>query len=208
MEDVRFVVLDLETCSTDPANGVIATAALCRASMFRMISEEPYTFDELVGDSEFIKFDINSQVNNLGMEIDPGTMEWWKDKPIEVQKASLAPSEDDVCVSHLVRLFEDVDWKKGRTYFYSRGNTFDPIFLNSICKRLEVEEPYPFWAVRDFRTLIDGLSMWQVDDKFIPPGLEDSFKAHDPRHDVAMDLMRVQTLVREVVYEGKEENSI
>lgn len=55
---------------------------------------------------------------------------------------------------------------------------------------------YHFWEIRDSISTIDGLS-WgtKLRNNFIPEGCE-GYKKHDPRHDVALDVMRIQSLVQ------------
>ena len=55
--------------------------------------------------------------------------------------------------------------------------------------------PYPWWIIRDTRSMLDGM-LWGsgIDNKFIPDGLEEKFVHHDPRHDIVMDVMRMQTV--------------
>jgi hypothetical protein len=48
--------------------------------------------------------------------------------------------------------------------------------------------------------MIDGMLLGSnMNNKFIPEGLETEFVAHDPRHDIAMDVMRMQVLTRAIV---------
>ena len=60
-------------------------------------------------------------------------------------------------------------------------------------------EAYKFYQFRDTRSTIDALS-WghNLNNSFIPDGLEEHFVAHDPKHDIAMDVMRIQTLVKAI----------
>jgi hypothetical protein len=45
--------------------------------------------------------------------------------------------------------------------------------------------------------MIEGMS-WgtDMDNGYIPEGLAAKFIAHDPRHDIVMDVMRMQELAR------------
>jgi hypothetical protein len=74
---------------------------------------------------------------------------------------------------------------------------FDPMFMDSIC----APDPYPFWKLRDTRSTIEGMTLLNKDIKngFIVPGLEERFIAHDAKHDVAMDVMRMQFLMQEML---------
>jgi hypothetical protein len=41
----------------------------------------------------------------------------------------------------------------------------------------------------------------KIKNNFIPEGLEDKFIAHNPIHDIAMDIMRFQYLARVLINE-------
>jgi hypothetical protein len=71
------------------------------------------------------------------------------------------------------------------------------MFMDSIC----APDPYPFWKLRDTRSTIEGMTLLNKDIKngFIVPGLEERFIAHDAKHDVAMDVMRMQFLMQEML---------
>ena len=45
--------------------------------------------------------------------------------------------------------------------------------------------------------MLDGMC-WgsSLDNKFIPKEYEEKFVHHDPRHDIVMDVMRMQTVAR------------
>jgi hypothetical protein len=60
-------------------------------------------------------------------------------------------------------------------------------------------QPYDWWDVRDTISYIEGLVHPQdIKTNFIPEGLEEHFVVHDPCHDIAMDVMRIQTIVQAI----------
>jgi hypothetical protein len=190
------VIFDFETLSQDQMNGVVVSMAMLTFSETRFIGDLAYTFDELVKNTHLIKFNVEEQVKKFGRKIDKSTLEWWN-KQGELAKKQLAPSEEDVSISELYQFFiinKRVNVKK----VYTRGNTFDPIIMEHILKQFDRPMPYEWWEVRDTRSLIEGLS-WGTDlnNSFMPPNCE-SFIHHDPRHDIALDVMRMQTLVQAI----------
>jgi len=71
------------------------------------------------------------------------------------------------------------------------------MFTKYLFERLGLGEPYHGGRIRDTRSVIEGLSWGEgISDVFIPEGLDDGFKAHNPCHDIAMDVMRIQQLAR------------
>lgn len=190
------VIYDFETLSQDQINGVVLSFAMINYSEERFI-KQPYTYQELVNSAKFIKFNVEEQVKVYKRKIDNATLEWWKEQPKEAQQSQLKPSSEDKSITELYSFFIDNADPSNIKKVYTRGNTFDPIFFEYIMKQVGKEDPYPWWTVRDTRSLIDGMT-WGLDinNKFIPEGLEENFVKHDPRHDVAMDVMRMQTLAQ------------
>jgi len=191
-------IFDFETLSLDRFRTVITCVAGIRFNEDRYMSDEPYTFDELLEASLFMKFNVGTQVKNYGRKIDKSTLDWWRTQPKAAQDQLIEPSDSDApfenigkFFSTLIRNHETLD------KIYTRGNTFDPIIVDGIVEQLNLSELYPFWKLRDTRSMIDGLAFGaDIKNSFTVPGLEEKFVAHDPRHDVAMDIMRMQYLVR------------
>ncbi len=189
-------IFDFETLSQEQTNGVVLSMAMVNFSESRFTSDIPYTFDELVQNTKMIKFNVEEQVKKYNREINRDTLTWWSEQG-ELAKQQLKPSDDDVSIDQLYNFFilnKSANVKK----VYTRGNTFDPIFLEYIMRQTNNPMPYDWWEVRDTRSLIEGLS-WGADLKhsFIPDGCK-NFIAHDPKHDIAMDVMRLQVLVQAI----------
>ena len=81
---------------------------------------------------------------------------------------------------------------------WTRGNTFDPIYLRTILDATGDTDPFTqWWAIRDTRSFIEGMLYGSgIKNTFIPDGLKEKFVGHDPKHDVVMDVMRMQFLAR------------
>jgi hypothetical protein len=190
-------IFDFETLSQEQTNGVVVSMAMLNFADVRFTSDTmAYTFDELVANTVTIKFDVQDQVKSYKRKINKETLKWWMDQG-DLAKEQLTPKADDKSIADLYSFFvlnKSANVKK----VYSRGNTFDPIFLEYIMRQTGNPMPYQWWEVRDTRSLIEGLA-WGSDLKnsFTPPGCE-NFIAHDPSHDVAMDVMRLQTLVQAI----------
>ena len=190
-------IYDFETLSQDPINGVVLSMAMLSFAESRFTNPEmAYTYDELVSSTHFIKFSVEDQVRNYKRKIDKETLEWWNNQPAEARE-QLKPSDEDKSIEELYSFFI-VNKSTNVRKIYTRGNTFDPIFLTYVMKQCGKPEPYHWWEVRDTRSLIDGMA-WgsDLDNKFTPPNCE-SFVHHDPRHDIALDVMRIQTLAQAI----------
>lgn len=120
-----------------------------------------------------------------------------KSRGAEAQK-QLQPSEDDVSISELYDwLTTEFEIPKYKAV-WTRGNTFDPIFLRTILESAGASDPFSqWWAIRDTRSFLDGMLYGSgIKNTFIPEDLQEKFIGHDPKHDIAMDVMRMQYLVR------------
>lgn len=193
------IIYDIETLSQDQYRGVIVSLALLNFDMKRVQYGPDYTWDELIDNVEFVKFDVTQQVKEYGRNICPETLAWWQSQSKEVQK-QLNPSPDDIDIKELYSWF--ISNIELADVAYTRNNTFDPVFIQFLCSQFGNPLPHHWWTVRDVKSTIDGMTWGQdIKDNFIPEGLEGGFIAHDPRHDVAMDVMRMQYLSRLLIDE-------
>lgn len=188
-------IFDFETLSTDRVNGAIISMAILEFDPSRF-NTEPYEYLQLVNNTGFIKFNVEDQVKNHGRKIDPDTLKWWGEQSAEA-RAQLKPSENDKLLSECIPFINDYIGSIKVNKVFSRGNTFDPIILDYIGVQFNQVIPWGHWPMRDTRSIIDGMA-WGTDIKngFIPDELQSLFVAHDPAHDIAMDVMRMQFLSR------------
>ena len=192
------VIYDFETLSQDQIRGVVISFAMLPFSPSRFTNPElAYTYDELVSKAKFIKFNVEEQVKKYDRKIDKTTLEWWNEQGAEAKK-QLKPGPDDKSISELYGFFV-LHCPVNLDTVYTRGNTFDPVFFQHIIDQTGYTRPYDWWKDRDTRSLIDGLSWGTgLKNSFMPPDCEDKFIHHDPCHDIALDVMRLQTLVQAI----------
>jgi len=188
-------IYDFETLGQNPRTAPIVSLAAMSFSRDRLTSN-PYTYAELLESVDTIKFDVADQVKNYGKKIEKDTLAWWGKQSKDAQK-QLAPSEFDQPITDMPT-FMCFNVTKPKVV-YTRNNTFDPIFLEQILNDIGSELPYDWWAIRDTKSTIDGMS-WGIGirDNFIPTGLTEHFIAHNPAHDIAMDVMRLQYLAQAI----------
>jgi hypothetical protein len=192
---MKSLIYDYETLSNDFFNGVVVNLASLHFEESRFI-DNPYEYEELLGSAKFIKFDVLEQVETYNRKISKDTLAWWGKLPDDVQ-LQLKPSSMDVSISTIYDHFTNTLNVKNCKRVYTRGNTFDPILTVSLHKSIDRVDPTPFWNIRDTRSLFEGMTYGHnIKHNFIPEGLESKFKAHDPIHDIAMDVMRFQYLAR------------
>lgn len=188
------IIYDFETLG-DQYTGVAVSLAILKFNESNFTSDK-YSYESLVSNAGFIKFNVEEQVKKYNRRIDKKTLEWWQEKDPEAIK-QLKPLPTDKSITELWQFI--VDYTKGMDDIkkvYTRGNSFDPVIMEQLLYSCGRGIPYPWYALRDTRSMLDGL-LWGsgIDNKFIPEGLAEKFIHHDPRHDIAMDVMRLQTVV-------------
>jgi len=192
------VIYDFETLGQDQVNSAVLSFAMITFSE-RHYTGDPYQFDELVDKAKYIKFDVQDQVTNYGRKIDKNTLDWWNEQGPEAKK-QLKPSSSDRKISELYGFIKENTQGLSIKKCYSRGNTFDPMFLTFIMRATNNPEPIHWRTVRDTRSMIDGMSFgMKLDNTFMPDGYQDRMLKHDPRHDIAMDIIRMQLLAQAIL---------
>jgi len=192
------VIYDFETLGQDQKKSVVVSFAIIAFSEKRYLYE-PYTYEELVDSCKYIKFDVEDQVVNFGRKINKETVDWWNSQGDEAKK-QIRPSPEDRSIYELYELLinscECPKIKKS----YTRGNTFDPMFLQYLMDDTGHQDPFHWRTVRDTRSMIEGMSFgMDLDNGFTPGDIASKFVKHDPRHDVAMDVMRMQLLAQAIL---------
>lgn len=188
------MIYDFETLSQDGEDGVVLSVAILSFNR-KFLHHDYYQYGSLLDQTHYLKFDVNEQVKKYGRKIDRKTLDWWGKQSKEAREV-LKPSSEEVSIDRLFPWIVERVMIKDLDRVYTRNNTFDPLFLRSICRQTGYDTPYPFWHIRDTKSVIDGLT-WdndEIKDNFIPEELEEKFVAHDPRHDIVMDVMRLQKL--------------
>lgn len=186
-------IYDFETLSQDVFDGVAVNLAVLKFDEDRFI-KQPYSFEELVDSCKLIKFDVEEQVKKYGRKIQQSTLDWWMQQEKSVQK-QIRPSDKDVSIDTLYEFLSLEIQIQKCDRVYTRGNTFDPILMSSLLRHFGQIDPMKWWVIRDTRSLFEGMTYGHgIKSTFIPEGLEGKFIAHDPCHDIAMDVMRFQHL--------------
>ena len=194
---MEYLIYDYETLGQNTQTLPIVSVAFLKFNTDRFESN-PYSYSELLNMAEYYKFNVAEQVGELGRTIDKNTLEWWTNQPKDVRDSQLKPSDDDISIYKLPELFYNICQDK-KMLVLTRGNTFDPMITENLFLQLGKEQPYPWWNIRDVRSLFEGMAWGSgLKHSFEIPELEEHFKKHNPIHDVAMDVYRFQTLVRAI----------
>ena len=186
------LIFDFETLSVSRHNCVVVNLATLVFDETRF-KTDPYTFSELVNQSTLIKFDIKEQQTTYNRTIDKDTLTWWQTLPKDIQR-QLLPSDKDVSIRTIPEHIPNPDQ---HNTVWSRGNTFDPIILDYLMDDINHPHLFKFYLVKDTRSYLDGLLFnTGIKNNFMPDNLDIPFKHHDPQHDVALDVIRMQTVIK------------
>jgi len=195
-------IIDFETIGQNAMKCPIVDAAYVVFDWDRFNSD-PYSFLELTSLVKTDKFDVKDQVNN-GCSFGKDDLAWWQRQSSEA-KANLKPSENDLTIEEFsVNIFKYLREVGKVEYWWSRGNTFDPVLLERVMNKLDqhllMNEYLRWWRVRDIRTWIDAKFDFSTKNGFIPIAdveyWENTFIGHDSTHDVAADVLRLQAIHR------------
>jgi hypothetical protein len=192
---MKSIIYDYETLSLNMFNAVVVNLAAIHFDDKRFV-ENPYEYEELLASAHFIKFDVEEQVTKYEREISKDTLEWWDKQPSDV-RAQLKPCSIDQSIDKVYDFFYNTLMIQDCDRVYTRGNTYDPIITISLHRSIGKEDPTKWWNVRDTRSMFEGMFYGHdMKNNFIPNELKAKFIAHDPVHDIAMDIMRFQFLAR------------
>jgi hypothetical protein len=131
-------MLDIETLGVRPGF-VVASAALVR-------------FSDLAATS--LAFNVDEQ-KALGLEIDPETLEWWRNQSQGAQMAAFgSPVPLRPALDHVTAW---LSWASagGDFLIWCHGASFDAPMLQEVYRRAGVAAPWSFRDVRDTRTLYE-----------------------------------------------------
>lgn len=170
-------------------------------------TSNPYTFEELIESAKKYKVSVEDQVNNYGAKVERGTVKFWSEQEKEV-RIKISPKPDDLTVKQFYeQLIDYLDDFNDIEYWWSRSNTFDPLILQRYAQLIgkktdeQISKKLNYWTIRDTRTYIDAKSGFNRKmNSFCPISDEAKwnkiFKKHDSTHDIAADVLRLQTLTR------------
>lgn len=144
------VVIDIETLGRKPNSIILSIGAVG-------IDFRSYAMDKGIHvniDPEECEF--------YGLEREGETVRWWKNQSDVAKKRTMDPKTRITLKAALQALTDYIYARcgKGRTYeVYSCGTDLDISILCNAYLAVGLTPPWPFWAVRDFRTLREWFPM-------------------------------------------------
>lgn len=144
----------------------------------------------------------------LGMDFDPGTVEWWSKKPEEVKKQFELTESIKNALSHLSLFIEDIKLANDadEVIIWCQGTDFDiPILRNAfVCVNNDREEktlPWKYSNVRDSRTyILENIRLMypNCEEPYSVIPKRPDWNKHDALSDVDQLIHNVQWMTRQL----------
>lgn len=148
------IMIDLETLGHSSNAAIVSIGA---------VQFNPLT-GELGGEFECV-IDIED-AEKYG-KVDASTVKWW----LKQSDDARALFQLQTAMTLQDGLLEFHDWLTANTQFKQRtvwgnGATFDPVVLANAYQATNLQLPWPYWGVRDVRTVVDiGRKIFNIDPK-------------------------------------------
>ena len=138
------VMLDLETLATGP-DAVILSIGAVRFNEFdsRMIFRSELN----------IKLNVDEQIQ-LGRKVDDDTVEWWSKQNTELQDSVFNAHNRTSIADFIIELNRFV---VAADRIWAQGPVFDIVILENLYRQIGVPIPWPYYNIRDSRTIIKAL---------------------------------------------------
>lgn len=199
---MKHCIIDFETMGVEPTTCAVVD---CSAIIIddERFTTNPYGLSDINLAQRF-KLSVTDQVKNYGYAVEKGVLDFWAEQPKEV-RARVAPKPDDLSVEEFVEEFHKYISKEKIDYWWTRGNSFDPVILvrlfDSQGKKDLLGNYLKYYKVRDMRTYIDAkFNFSNTSNGFVPIKneqlWEQTFKHHDSSWDVLADVLRMQAIAR------------
>ncbi len=170
-------MIDLETLDTSVNATIVSMAAVCFDPFqdYENSSVKLYDLTQL-----HLLIDIESQPTRT---INPDTIKWWSQQDQAVQDSIFGEGLVRVSLQEALSQLHKFIWNKADR-IWAQGTTFDISMLEHAYAQYNMPRPWPYWQVRDSRTIIDLVSVKQ-------PKV-----THDAMDDCFRQLIAVQKVLR------------
>lgn len=138
------VMLDLETLATSPDSVILTIGA---------IKFDPFDSTKEMTKGLYFRINVDEQIA-LGRNVDPGTVEWWGRQSDEVREEALG-EHDRIGLEEFTRELNRFVFNAQR--IWAQGPVFDIVILENLYRQLGKPTPWPYYTIRDSRTLLKAL---------------------------------------------------
>jgi hypothetical protein len=151
---------------------------------------QTYTYQQLIENSCFVKFNAKEQVEQYKRKVEKSTLDWWKEQEKEVQQISMFPSKNDVSAEKGIKILKEYirdNTKEKNEICWIRG-TLDQCCMDSLCKDLKVPFLFNYYQFRDVRTALDLIKETTKKGYCKIPNFDyKQVRKHNPVDDVCLD---------------------
>ena len=154
------VMLDIETLATSP-DSVILT--------FGAVKFDPFDPKKPIDQAIYMRLDVDEQIA-LNRKIDDGTVEWWAKQSEEVREEALGTANRENLETFTKSLNKFV---AGVDRIWAQGPVFDIVILENLYRQLGKPAPWPYYVIRDSRTLLKALGDDRESTKLLHNALAD-----------------------------------
>jgi hypothetical protein len=141
---MQDIMLDLETLATSP-DSVILT--------FGAVKFNPFEPEQEFDTGLYYRVNVDEQIN-LGRKVDPGTVEWWGRQSELVREEALS-EHDRIGLEEFTQELNKFVVNADR--IWAQGPVFDIVILENLYRQLGKPAPWPYYSIRDSRTLLKAL---------------------------------------------------
>ena len=182
-------IFDIETLGVE-SNSVVLSAALIHFN-----PEEQPTYQQLLDNACFVKFNAKDQIKRLGRTVDKNTLEWWDKQHSYLKEVSFIPSRTDLSAEDGLQVLKNymVKFPKAKEQTMWARGSLDQLAIDSLAKSVDVEPITGYNVWRDVRTAIDLL--YGTTNGYVEVDQAEFNRAsvikHHCVHDCALDAMQL-----------------
>lgn len=138
------IMLDIETLATSP-DSVILT--------FGAVKFNPFDEDQNLDHGLYFRINVDEQIA-LGRQVDDETVAWWGTQNAEVREEALG-EHDRISLEDFTKQLNK--FIVGADRIWAQGPVFDIVILENLYRQLCKPTPWPYYLIRDSRTLLKAL---------------------------------------------------
>lgn len=137
-------MLDIETLATSPDSVILTIGA---------IKFNPFDQDQDMDQGLYFRINVDEQIA-LGRNVDEGTVAWWGTQSDEVREEALG-EDGRVSLEEFTKSLNK--FVLGANRIWAQGPVFDIVILENLYRQIGKPAPWPYYVIRDSRTLLKAL---------------------------------------------------
>lgn len=136
------IMVDTETLGTSPNSVILSIGAVKFDPDTRQFTDEFYT---VISTKSCLE---------IGMTIDPDTVDWWNHQSDEARIVlEQAKAEPPICMTIYDALQAFSGFAHWNSCIWGNGSDFDNAMIQEAYRKLNIRQPWAFWNNRCYRTM-------------------------------------------------------